>query len=89
MPLQAWTETKFYDPINDRESLRITGFSGFGAYWVNQPLTLPGKSRRAQREHLLHLIGRAIERDDTPGEVAYVEPTPERASDPIFDPERY
>ena len=89
MPIQAWTETKFYDPINDRDSTRITGFSGRGAYWVNQPLTLPGKSRRAQREHLLNLIERAIARGDEPGEVAYAEPAPEKVVDPIFDPDRY
>lgn len=89
MPVLSWQETKFYDPINDRDSTRLTGFSGSGAYWVTQPLTPAGKSRRAQREHLLRLIEQAIERGDTPGEVAYVEPAPERIVDPIFDPDRY
>lgn len=88
MPLQ-WQETKYYDPINDRDSLRITGFSGHGAYWIAQPLTEAGKSRRAQREHLLNLIERAIERGDAPGEVAYVEPSMERVPDVFFDPDRY
>lgn len=89
MPIQAWTENKYYDPINDRDSVRITGFSGHGAYWISQPATSPGKSRRAQREHLLLLINRAIDRGDEPGEVAYSEPAPERVVDPIFDPDRY
>lgn len=89
MPVQAWNEMKYPDMINDGESIRITGFSGHGAYWISQPLTPPGKSRRVQREHLKRLIERAIERDDEPGEVAYAEPAPERVVDPIFDPDRY
>lgn len=89
MPIKAWNETKFYDPINDRDSLRITGFSGSGAYWVNQPLTPAGKSRRAQRAHLLRLVEKAIECGAEPGEVAYSDPAPEKVVDPIFDPDRY
>lgn len=89
MPVLSWQETRYYDPINDRDSLRLTGFSGRGAYWIDRPLSLPGKSRRVQREHLLRLIEQAIERGDTPGEVAYVEPAPERMIDPVFDPDRY
>jgi hypothetical protein len=89
MPIQHWDEMKWYDPVNDRDSIRVSGHSGHGVYWVSQPLTLPGKSRRAQRTHLLYLIEQAIERGDEPGEVAYAEPALEQARDPIFDPDRY
>lgn len=89
MPIKAWTETKYYDPTNDSDSLRMTGFSGHGAFWITQPLTLPGKSRRAQREHLLDLIEQAIGRGDEPGVVAYEEPAVERMRDRAFDPDQY
>ena len=79
MTIRAWQETFWYDPINDRDSVRVTGFSGHGAYFLNQPLTPPGKSRRAQRQHLLELIDAAIGRGDEPGEVAYAEPVVEDA----------
>lgn len=87
--MRSWTENKFYDVINDREGIRVTGFSGHGSYWVQAALTPPGRSRRAQREHLLRLIDRAITRGDEPGEVAWSEPTYERPINPVFDPERY
>lgn len=89
MPVRAYNETLYYDPMNDRDSIRLTGFSGFGAFWISQPVTQPGKSRRAQREHLLGLIEQAINRGDEPGEVAYVEPVVEAARDRIFDPDQY
>lgn len=84
--MTAWNEIKFYDPINDRDSIKIIGYSGFGSYWVGQPLTPPGKSRRAQREHLLYLLEQAIKRGDAPGEVDYAEP---ELADPIFDPNQF
>lgn len=84
--MTAWQDTKYYDPINDRDSIRITGYTGFGAFWISQPLTLPGKSRRAQREHLLYLLEQAIKRGDPPGEVDYAEP---ESADPIFDPNQF
>lgn len=84
--MTAWNEIKFYDPINDRDSIKIIGYSGSGSYWVGQPLTPPGKSRRAQREHLLYLLEQAIKRGDEPGEVAYAEPD---LADPIFDPNQF
>jgi hypothetical protein len=94
--MTGWNEVKWYDPINDRDSIKIIGYSGSGSYWVGQPLTPPGKSRRAQREHLLYLLEQAIKRDGrriaegkSPiemGEVPYSEP---ELSDPIFDPNQF
>lgn len=88
--MRHWDEIKFYDPINDTDSLRLTGYSGFGAFWVSEPCSQPGKSRRAQRDRVLSRISRAIERGDKPGEVKVDAAEDEQASaDPVFDPTIY
>lgn len=67
--LRTWQTISYYDPIRDADAIRVSGFSGEGEYWVAEAKSPAGKSRRAQRERLLHLIEAAIERGDPPGEV--------------------
>ena len=71
MPLTAWSKTDYYDPSTGDMAVRYSGFSGHGTYWLTRPAVSGGKSRREQREWVLDLIERAIERGDEPGEVAY------------------
>lgn len=70
MPLNSWNAVYFFDPMMGEEAIRVTGFSGHGAYWVTESLTPSGKSRRAQRERVLRAITAAIESGDEPGEVS-------------------
>jgi len=76
MPIQHWDECRFYDPIQGCDAIRFSGHSGCGVYWISEPASPPGKSRRAQRERALDLIQVAIERGDAPGkvDVAAIEP---------------
>lgn len=69
MPLITWSETKFYDPKVDADSITYSGFSGHGTYWLRQPLCPPGKSRRKQKEEALDWIEAAINQGHPPGEV--------------------
>ncbi len=87
--MRHWETTRFYDPIADADSIRYSGFSGSGVYWISEPLTGAGKSRRAQRERLLDRISRAIERGDEPGEVRDDTDVELAVSDPLFDPSRF
>ena len=69
MPLTGYQTTRFYDAANDRDSIRIDGFSGRGVYFVTRALVPPGKSRRAQLDEALDLIEDAIDAGAAPGEV--------------------
>lgn len=89
MPIRHWQEIAFYDPMNDCQAVRISGFSGHGEYWISEALTLPGKSRRAQREAALDRIEAAIERGDEPGEVRADTEAEQAVVDPVFDPTIY
>lgn len=73
MAMTAWQQTLYYDPIRGCDAIRYSGFSGSGVYWVTEPVTEPGKSRRAQRDRVLAWLEIAIERGDPPGEVDGVE----------------
>lgn len=76
MPLISWQQTLYFDPQIGADAIRYTGFSGHGSYWASEPMTEPGKSRRAQRDRVLDRIEAAIESGAEPGEVRTAGPPP-------------
>lgn len=69
MPLTAYQQIRFYDPMLDCEAVRISGFSGRGEYWMKLPLDPSGRRRREQKEKALEAIEEAIASGCEPGEV--------------------
>jgi hypothetical protein len=70
MPLRAFQTITYYDPSLDGEAVKVTGFSGHGAYTVTLLKGAEGRERRQQKEVALDAIEDAIEAGDAPGEVS-------------------
>lgn len=69
MPLKTWQTFRFYDPVRDVDSIRFSGYSGRGEFWIAEPAAPAGKSRREQLDRVLDQIEDAIEGGQEPGEV--------------------
>jgi hypothetical protein len=67
--LQSYQQLRFYDPFEDAESVRISGFSGRGEFWCKRIVPPSGAARRAMVAAALALIETAIEAGLEPGEV--------------------
>jgi hypothetical protein len=70
MPLITWNTVEFYDPATAEDAIMYLGFSGHGTYSIKRPATLPGKSRRQQKNIALDAIEAAIDAGDEPGNVS-------------------
>lgn len=69
--MKAYQQVQFYDPFEDAQCVRISGFSGRGEFWCKRIVPPSGKARRDMLAAALELIQAAIEADLEPGEVIF------------------
>jgi hypothetical protein len=68
--LTSFSQVRFWDIATNEMAVRFSGFDDRGSeFWMKEPMTRAGESRRKQRERVMALIQEAIEAGLEPGEV--------------------